>query len=162
MPCISLERNSVWKAAFFTDHVNGIRLLTYLYPIPMNYRQFELFDPLCMVRTRYSVLWAICSSMCCFSPGWFCSSVITPKPGNIVKRSVPAGRDGPGSLAGSLFLLAVTWLAASLIRSLVADSQISFDVMNFFTLNIYSVVGFVTLCCISIGYFLSASWYSPH
>ena len=29
-----------------------------------------------------------------------------------------------------------------------------------FTLNIYSVVGFVTLCCISIGYFLSASWYS--
>jgi signal transduction histidine kinase len=37
---------------------------------------------------------------------------------------------------------------------MVADSQISFDVINFFTLNVYSIIGFIVLCCIAIGYFL--------
>ena len=37
---------------------------------------------------------------------------------------------------------------------MVADSQISFDVVNFFTLNIYSVVGFLVLGSLAIGFFL--------
>ena len=36
---------------------------------------------------------------------------------------------------------------------MIADSKISFDVINFFTLNIYSVIGFVVLGCMAIGYF---------
>ena len=53
-----------------------------------------------------------------------------------------------------IVLLAATFTSGKIIRSMVADSKISFDVINFFTLNIYSVTGFIVLCCIAIGYFL--------
>ncbi len=36
---------------------------------------------------------------------------------------------------------------------MVADSQISFDVINFFSLNIYSLTSLIILCCIATGYF---------
>jgi hypothetical protein len=39
------------------------------------------------------------------------------------------------------------------IKSLVADSKISFDVTNFFGLNRYSVFGFVVLACLSLSYY---------
>src|SRR5947199_9013368 len=50
-------------------------------------------------------------------------------------------------------MIIMTIVAGHIIRSLVADSQISFDVMNFFTLNIYTVLWFIVLCCIAIGCF---------
>jgi two-component system nitrogen regulation sensor histidine kinase NtrY len=53
----------------------------------------------------------------------------------------------------SLLMILITIVCGYIIRSLVADSQISFDVINFFTLNIYSVIGFLVLSCISTGYF---------
>ncbi len=45
-------------------------------------------------------------------------------------------------------------LCGHIIRSLVADSQISFDVTNFVSLNYYSIFGFIVLCCVSLGYFI--------
>ena len=53
----------------------------------------------------------------------------------------------------ALTVLFVTYTGGAIIRSLVADSQIPFNVLNFFTLNIYSVTGFLVLCCIAIGYY---------
>jgi signal transduction histidine kinase len=50
-------------------------------------------------------------------------------------------------------MIAITFICGNIVRSLVSDSQISFDVINFFTLNIYSVIGFIVLSCISTGYF---------
>ena len=148
------ERNSVWKAGLFLlITLTGIRLLTYLYPIPMNYRQFELFDPAVYGSNPvFRSLGDMFINVLFFA--WLVLFIRYYTETSEHRKTERAGWKGWAWLmAGSLFLLAVTWLAASLIRSLVADSQISFDVMNFFTLNIYSVVGFVTLCCISIGYF---------
>jgi signal transduction histidine kinase len=53
----------------------------------------------------------------------------------------------------SFLIIAFTLKGADIVRSLVADSQISFDVINFFSLNIYSAVGFIVLSCIASGYF---------
>ena len=53
----------------------------------------------------------------------------------------------------SLLMFGVTMLCGKIIRTLVSDSQISFDVINFFSLNIYSVVGFIVLSCVAVGYF---------
>ena len=50
-------------------------------------------------------------------------------------------------------VLFITYATTEIIKSMVADSQISFDVLNFFTLNIYSIIGFVVLCCIAISYY---------
>lgn len=54
-------------------------------------------------------------------------------------------------ITGLMVLLTIG--CGNIIRSLVADSQISFDVINFFTLDIYSVIGFIVLSCIATGYF---------
>ncbi|MEO7446284.1 MAG: HAMP domain-containing sensor histidine kinase, partial [Ferruginibacter sp.] len=56
-------------------------------------------------------------------------------------------------VAGSLTILWTTFSIGSIISSLVTDSQISFDVVNFFSLNIYSIIGFVVLCCLAIAYY---------
>ncbi len=47
----------------------------------------------------------------------------------------------------------LTFLSGNIILSLVADQQISFDVINFFSLNVYSVIGFIVLTCVATGYF---------
>ena len=53
----------------------------------------------------------------------------------------------------SFLIIAFSLKGADIVRSLVADSQISFDVINFFSLNIYSAIGFIVLSCIAVGYF---------
>ncbi len=50
-------------------------------------------------------------------------------------------------------MVVFTLLGSFMVQSLVSDSQISFDVINFFTLNIYSAIGFIVLSCVATGYF---------
>ncbi|MGH2552790.1 MAG: ATP-binding protein, partial [Chitinophagaceae bacterium] len=50
-------------------------------------------------------------------------------------------------------LIFSTFMLASVIRSMVADSKISFDVTDFFGLNVYSVIGFAVLACLSLSYY---------
>ncbi len=51
------------------------------------------------------------------------------------------------------FFTAIGFLLAGVIISLVRDSKISFDVTNFFSLNIYSVSSFVILCLLVLSFF---------
>lgn len=53
----------------------------------------------------------------------------------------------------SLIMVLITFAAARIIASLVSDPQISFDVIHFFSLNIYSVIGFIVLSCVATAYF---------
>lgn len=53
----------------------------------------------------------------------------------------------------SLLMTAITFGIGDVIISLVADHQISFDVINFFSLNLYSVIGFIVLTCLATGYY---------
>lgn len=53
-------------------------------------------------------------------------------------------------------LTTITVFFSNIIRSLVLDSKISFDVSNFFSLTIYSIVSFIILCfCVINFYHLS-------
>ncbi len=147
--------NRLWKAALFLiTIVFGLRLLTYNLPIPLNLRQFELFNPSvygsnAILRSLGDLLinavlfvWIILfirhqlqerkfkTHSKFFAAKWFFLFIV------------------------AIIFLATTFICGNILRSMVADSQISFDVINFFTLNIYSIVGFIVLCCIAIGYFL--------
>jgi signal transduction histidine kinase len=56
--------------------------------------------------------------------------------------------------AGILFfLLFFTFQFANVVRSLVADSKISFNVIDFFSLDIYTVIGFIVLALLSLSYY---------
>jgi len=57
------------------------------------------------------------------------------------------------ALGISMIMVLITFAAGSIILSLVADPQISFDVINFFSLNIYSAISFIVLTCVATAYF---------
>src|SRR5207248_2635063 len=52
-----------------------------------------------------------------------------------------------------LALVGSTFYIGGLIRSIITDGKISFNVTNFFSLSVYSVVGFIVLACLALGYF---------
>ncbi|MBS1753905.1 MAG: HAMP domain-containing histidine kinase [Ferruginibacter sp.] len=147
---------SLSKALLFLIPVVLIlRVISYYYPVPLNFRQFDLFDPAIygsniVLRSLGDLLinavlftWIILFTQ---------NQLKEIEPGVINKK---AWFKWFALIVVSVLLVLMTFTAANIIRSMVADSQISFDVINFFTLNLYSVIGFIVLCCIAIGYFLS-------
>lgn len=139
---------------FLVPVVLALRILSYYFPIPLNFRQFELFDP--TVYGSSSVLRSLGDLL--INSVLFTWIILFIHNQLYEKETRPA-------IAYTWFkwvllafvsivLLATTFTAGRIISSMVADSQISFDVINFFTLNMYSVTGFIVLCCIAIAYFL--------
>lgn len=151
---VSKSLGAVAGVSFMVILLIGLRTISYYYPIPANLRQFELFDP-----------------------GIYGSSFISPSLGDLLINSLiffwlvifARVQIYKKSISFSVYnttwkrvfvvllsivLLVTTFICGHVIRSLVADSQISFDVTNFFTLNIYSVFGFIVLCCVSLSYFI--------
>lgn len=131
-----------------------LRVISYFFPIPLNFRQFELFDPSIFGSNDVNrSLGDLLINSLLFS--WIILFIHY----HLQDKKTGFNNKRPGfrwivlSIA-CVGMLAATFVAGDIIRSLVADSQISFDVINFFTLNIYSVTGFVVLCCIAMGYFL--------
>ena len=147
--------NRLWKAVLFLlVIVSGLRIISYYLPIPLNFRQFELFDPQIygsniVLRSLGDLLinsvlfvWIIL-----FIRHYLYEKKYRLAPKfHLVKWLL--------LIIITFALLGATFVCGRILRSMVSDSQISFDVINFFTLNMYSIVGFVVLCCIAIGYFL--------
>jgi two-component system nitrogen regulation sensor histidine kinase NtrY len=139
--------------AFLFLSILVLRILSYYYPLPVNFRQLQMFDPAIYGSNTIlrslgdlfinSVLfaWVMLFVRHHGKDSDFDLSLKTPAQKNLVVIAI------------SVVMILMTIICGHIIRSLVADSQISFDVMNFFTLNIYTVTGFIILCCIVIGYF---------
>ena len=148
-------RNRLWKAVFFLGGiVIGLRIASYYFPIPLNFRQFELFDP--SVYGSNVVLRSLGDLL--INAVLFVWLILFVRHHLLVKKYVVALRFHSLKwlwlILAALVMLAATYVCGHILQSMVADSQISFDVINFFTLNIYSIIGFIVLCCIAIGYFL--------
>jgi len=129
------------------------RLTIYFFPSLFQFRQFELFDPAIYAGNFINKsLGDLLINSLLFS--WI--TVFTwSKLGNRLDplrrfHTVTKWILGAASL---LFLIVSTFTFASTIRSLVADSQISFDVTNFFSLSKYTVFGFIVLASLSLGYY---------
>ncbi|MEP6949862.1 MAG: ATP-binding protein [Ginsengibacter sp.] len=130
-----------------------LRIASYYLPIPLNFRQLELFDPSIyasnfvlpslgdLLINSFLFIWIVLFIRFHFR---FNSSDFNFKTN--FKKYVAVGFI-------SLVMIGITLLCGNIVRSLVFDSQISFDVINFFTLNIYSVIGFIVLSCVATGYF---------
>jgi len=154
-----VAKKGLWPGfAFLFLCILALRVISYYFPIPINFRQLEIFDP-----AIYG------SSMVLRSLGdLFINSILFAWLVLFLRHHWHdsdfkiAPKNNPDSYRGKkyflvtaipVFMIIITIVCGHILRSLVADSQISFDVMNFFTLNIYTVVGFIILCCIAIGYF---------
>lgn len=147
--------NRLWKAVLFLGGiVAALRVASYYFPIPLNFRQFELFSP--TVYGSNLVLRSLGDLL--INALLFVWVILFVRHHLLVKKYAVAVKFHSLKwlwlvLAG-VAMLAATYVCGHILRSMVADSDISFDVINFFTLNIYSILGFIVFCCIAIGYFL--------
>ncbi|ULQ56932.1 HAMP domain-containing histidine kinase [Flavihumibacter rivuli] len=58
----------------------------------------------------------------------------------------------------AIILLGTTFSFAYIIKTLISDARISFNVTNFFSLDIYSFYGFIVLTTLALSYFLLSSF----
>jgi signal transduction histidine kinase len=148
------RRKKIWTGiAFLGVMLLLIRTVTYLFPALLNLRQFELFDPIIygsniIQRSLGDVL---------FNSIFFCWFVLFAwskvQHIEIIGNRLPLWARWIAGILSLCLLIYSTFILSSLIRSIVADSNISFDVTDFFSLNIYTVVGFIVLACLSLAYY---------
>lgn len=131
----------------------SLRLVIYFFPLLLNLRQFEFFSPLIygsnIVQRSLGDLFI---NVVLF--GWivlFAWSKLQYLKIFPIKESVKI-KWVVGVLSLCLLIWA-TFLLASVVRSLVADSKISFDVTDFFSLNRYTLAGFFILASLSLSYY---------
>ncbi|MDQ2719498.1 MAG: HAMP domain-containing histidine kinase [Bacteroidota bacterium] len=147
------KKNFWYGLSILTGSVVLLRIISYYFPVPLNFSQLELF-----------------------TTSIYASNFILRSLGDLLINSIlfiwivlfiryhfryDFSRINFKSKSTryaviifiSILMIVITIIIGYIVRSLVADSQISFDVINFFTLNIYSVIGFIVLSCVSTGYF---------
>lgn len=129
-----------------------IRFFSYIFNFPFDFRQFELFSPMIygsnfilkslgdLIVNTFLFLWIVL----------FIRNQILIN----AEFSIPSKKEYRNIL--SVLLISMYSLATVLfgmeIQSMVSDSSISFDVTNFFSLNLFTLFGFLALCLLTIVY----------
>ena len=131
----------------------GLRILTYYFPGIFHFRQYELFDP-----TIYSSNFILRSLGDLLINALLSCWIILFIQQEIGEYRIPLFRGfskrGLVILITMTILVATTFLFADIVQSLVADARISFNVTNFFSLTIYSFIGFIILAALAFSYFI--------
>ncbi len=131
-----------------------LRLLSYYFPFPFEFRNLPLFDPAIYASNKIhpSLGDLLINVILLF---WIISFVKFVAI-NFFKN-VPEIKGNKGwriTFILSVFLIFLSFTIAGVIRSLIIDSKISFDVTNFFSIyNIYSLLSFIILCFIILTFF---------
>ncbi|MEO9003224.1 MAG: HAMP domain-containing sensor histidine kinase [Ginsengibacter sp.] len=130
-----------------------LRILSYHFPIPLNFQKLQLFDS--TVYGSESILRSLgdllINSLLFI---WVVLFIRYHFRFDFSRIKFKADYYRYATIAFiSILMILITMAGGYTIQSLVADSQISFDVINFFTLDVYSVIGFIVVNCIATGYF---------
>ena len=128
-----------------------IRTLSYIFPFPFNFRQFELFNPQIFASsTLHPSLGAVIINA--LLALWvtkfvryrynFKESFFTSEKYNKIF-----------SYACFVFFIIASFYIFGLVRAVVVDSSIPFNVVDFFDLNIYTIAGFFAISVIILVYY---------
>ncbi len=128
------------------------RILIYRFPEILRLRQYELFDP-----TIYGSNYVLRSlGDLLINALLFCWLVLFIRQ-EMGEYTLPDFRESWKRWTTLVVILAMltgtTLLFADIVHSLVADARISFNVTNFFSLTVYSFVGFIILAALALSYF---------
>lgn len=152
---ITRKRGMARGAAFLLGVLIVLRALMYQLPNVFYFRQFLLFDPSVFAADYLNPS----LGDLLFNAILFCWTVVFAWFNIGPNQRLPRfflGKRYRIAAAGivSVFLLVyTTFLLADVVRSLVADSKISFNVTDFFSLNVFTVIGFVVLALLSLAYY---------
>ena len=147
------KRGFEFAVSFLILSLLILRSLTYYFFNILQLRSFELFDPSIygsglVLRSLGDLL---INALLFFWVISFIKNHITNA--TFYKLLLSDFTKWATTIVAVFFILLATYFTSGVIKSMVADSQISFDVLNFFSLNVYSIIGFTVLCCISISYY---------
>jgi len=147
------RRYGFWKGlAYLVTVLLLLRIISYYISFPINFRQFELFDP--RVYGSSDIHKSLGDLL--INSILFCWIILFAwrKLGHAGFYNLPGGsRSTIIGIAASIVVVAFTFITAYTIRSLAADSSISFDVINFFSLSAFTVFGFIALSILAVGYY---------
>lgn len=151
---ILAKNKGAWQGiTFLALSLLAFRLITYFFPSLFNFRQFELFSPLiygsnAVQRSLGDLL--INSVLFCWMVLFAWSKL---RHREYLSENLSIRFKWITAIGSISLLIFSTFILAAVIRSLVADSKISFDVTDFFGLNQYTLIGFVVLACLSLSYY---------
>lgn len=147
------HKRSLKKALLFLITTLGIiRLITYFLPFPFDFRKLELFDPSVYASSSIhpSLGDLLINIVLIFWISSFIKSFYASTKATIITTSIKWNYFFAAVLC--LMLVGISFGFESIIRSLISDSKVSFDVTNFFSLNIYTVISFAILCLLVISF----------
>lgn len=141
----------LWGFLFLFCVVLGFRVLSYVYAFPLDFSSLNLFKPTIyakddIFRSLGDLLLNVLLAFWLIL--FFRQHVRTIHPPVVRKKWQSWLIIG----AAGLVMFIVGQFLLELIRSLVIDSKISYDVTNFFSLNEYSVIGSMSLGFIAISF----------
>lgn len=148
------RKNGPWRAiGILLILLLALRTGTYFFPQILNLRQFGLFNPLIYGAdpVQRSLGDLLINASLFFWLVLFSWYKLRDREHTFLSFN-KKWHWVPGLLA-LIFLLFSSFVLANVVRSMVADSKISFDVTNFFSLDGYTVAGFVVLACLSVTYY---------
>ncbi|GAC1709237.1 MAG: HAMP domain-containing sensor histidine kinase [Flavisolibacter sp.] len=147
------KSRAIYGILFLTLVLVLLRGILYAFPQFFSFRQFQLFDP-----TIYASNWMnrslgdllINAILICWVVlfAWYNLGPIRKIPNFLKAQGIYA------ACIGALFILIFsTFQLADIIRNLVADSKISFNVTDFYSLDIYTIIGLIVLALLSLSYY---------
>ncbi len=152
---VAKSRGSLKGISFLLFSLMAVRIVLYYFPEIFSFRQFELFDPT-IYGNYYNRLNQSLGDLL-INAVFFCWIVVYTWHSIGALKPMPHFMHGNrillAGIAAILFLIISTFQYANIIRSLIADSKISFNVIDFFSLDVYTVVGFVVLALLSLSYY---------
>lgn len=134
--------------------LSAVRIIMVSFPVIFNFRQFKLFDPAIYGSTsslQNSLGDLLINALLfCWIVVYIGSKTKNKEPLVGIRNNTQKWVIG---IIALIALIVATFFLSSIIRSLVADSKISFDVTDFFSLTIYSAIGFIVLASLSLAYY---------
>lgn len=134
--------------------LSAVRMVMISFPVIFNFRQFKLFDPAIYGSTsslQNSLGDLLINALLfCWIVVYIGSKTKNKEPLVMIRNNTQKWIIG---IIALIALIVATFFLSSIIRSLVADSRISFDVTDFFSLSIYSAIGFIVLASLSLAYY---------
>ncbi|RYY90674.1 MAG: HAMP domain-containing histidine kinase [Chitinophagaceae bacterium] len=150
---VTKQQGKIRGILFLLVVLLAVRALLLFWPGLFAFRQFALFDPTIysknfLLRSLGDLL--ITSVFFCWLTvfTWYQMGAEGKLP-----RFIEGKRLLPGGIAALFVLMFGSFQFANVVRSLVADSQISFNVIDFFSLDTYTVVGFLVLALLTLSFY---------
>lgn len=147
------RRRALYGILFLAFSFALLRLLLYRMNDFFSFRQFSVFDPTVYAANNFNASLGdllINAILFCWLMvfAWYNTG-----PQQKLPSFLKGNRIYTAGVVAVFILIFSTFQFANVVRSLVSDSKVSFNVTDFFGLDFYTVIGFIVLALLSLSYY---------